>query len=159
MSQDIEDQRKRKRAINFIVGIILAALHVALPTNFLRGNWRFEKFSHTALMEACVRAELIAACIALVVTIAALVIIKRFSALPSLLMVLVGNCLCPIVFLQIFQHLFYSVMDNKWVASSGISDPRIILFEVLKLVGVNLYGGLFVGLILSLVLTASFAKD
>jgi hypothetical protein len=143
----------RKRIINFVIGLLLAALHAVASVNFLNDNWRFENFSGTSLMEACVRAGWLAAGLALTVTIAALVLVKRIKQIPSLLMVLLGNYLCPFGFLMIFQPLFHQAVDRYWVAPAGINDPKIILHEVLKLNAYDCFLGLFAGLVVSGVAT------
>jgi hypothetical protein len=65
----------RKRTINFVIGIVLAVLHAAASVNVLNDNWRFENFSGTSWMVACVRAGWMAAGLAITVTIVALVLV------------------------------------------------------------------------------------
>lgn len=147
MNPRTEDQRKRM--INFVIGLVLAALHAAASVNFLMNNSRFEEISSTPLMEASVRAGWIAASLALTVTIAVLVLVKRIKWLPSVLMVLIGNYLCPFSLLQIFQPLFNRAVNSYWTTSSLIPDPKLILYEVLKLNAVDCMFGLFAGLLVS----------
>lgn len=157
MNQRIEDPRKR--TINFVIGMILALLHVAYLMNYLKSNWRFDSFLGTALMESCLKAGFTASCIAIVVTVAVLILAKLIKSFPSLLMVLIGNYLCPIVFFQVFQPLFFRTVETQWVSLSGVPDPRIIPAELLKLFAVNSYIGLFAGLFVSMALVAVLANN
>jgi hypothetical protein len=77
MNQDF--QKRRKRTVNFTVGAILAALHAAASANFLMNDSRFEWVSDSALMASVVKAGMIAGGAGLIVTLAALVLIKRAS--------------------------------------------------------------------------------
>lgn len=147
MTQLIENHRKR--IINFVIGILLAMAHAVASVNFLSNNWRFENFSGTSLMEACVRAGWISAGLALTVTIAALVIVKRIKQIPAVLMVPVGNYLCPSCFFWIFQPLFHRAVDPYWANGPVIHDPKIILYELFKLNAVDCVLGLFAGLTVS----------
>lgn len=158
MTQQIEN--RRKRLINFVIGFLLAVLHAVASVNFLNSNWRFEDFSGTSLMEACIRACWIAASVALMVTIAALVLVKRIKQIPSLLMVPIGNYLCPWAFLMIFQSLFHRAVGRHWVSPAGIHDPQIILFEIIKLNAYDCFLGLFAGLVVSgLVTLAAYSSS
>jgi hypothetical protein len=58
MNQDV--QKRRKRTVNFTVGIILAALHAAAPANSLMNNSLLEWVSDSALMASVVKAGMIA---------------------------------------------------------------------------------------------------
>jgi len=147
MNQDV--QNRRKRTINFTVGAILAALHAAAPANFLMNDSRFEWVSDSALMASVVKAGMIAGGAGLIVTLAALVLINRARSLPPVLMVLVGNYLCPALFLMIFQSLFFSAVDAHRVKSPGGPDLRLILAETLKLNAMDCVFGLFAGLVVS----------
>src|SRR5215470_13744982 len=117
MNQDI--QKQRKRTINFTVGTILAALHAAVSANSLRNNSTLEWVSDSALSASVVKAGMIAGGAGLIVTLAALVLIKRARSLPPMLMVLVGNYLCPSLFLMIFQPLIFRTADAHRVNSPG----------------------------------------
>jgi hypothetical protein len=147
MNQDF--QKRRKRTVNFTVGAILAALHAAASANFLMNDSRFEWVSDSALMASVVKAGMIAGGAGLIVTLAALVLIKRASYLPPVLMVLVGNYLCPFLFLMIFQPLFFRVVDAHRVNSPGGPALRLILHETLKLNAMDCVLGLFAGLVVS----------
>jgi hypothetical protein len=147
MNQDV--QKRRKRTVNFTVGVILAALHAAAPANSLMNNSLFEWISDSALMASVVKAGMIAGGAGLIVTLAALVLIKRARYLPPVLMILAGNYLCPALFLMIFQPLFFSAVDAHRANSPGGPDLRLILFETLKLNAMDCVFGLFAGLFVS----------
>lgn len=149
MNQDV--QNRRKRTVNFTVGAILAALHAAAPANFLTNYSRFEWVSDSALMASFVKAGMIAGGAGLIVTLAALVLIKRARSLPPVLMVLVGNYLCPLLFLMIFQRRFFSAVKAHRVNSPGGPDLSLILAETLKLNAMDCVCGLFAGLVVSFV--------
>jgi lysylphosphatidylglycerol synthetase-like protein (DUF2156 family) len=131
MNQDI--QKQRKRTINFTVGTILAALHAAVSANSLRNNSTLEGVSDSALSASVVKAGMIAGGAGLIVTLAALVLIKRARFLPPVLMILVGNYLCPSLFLMIFRPLFFSAVDAHRVNSPRGADLSLILFQTVEL--------------------------
>src|SRR5262249_19943574 len=147
MNQDV--QNRRKRTVNFTVGAILGALHAAASANFLMNNSRFEWGSDSALMAFVVKAGMIAGGAGLIVTLAALVLIKRARSLPPMLMVLVGNYLCPSLFLMIFQPLIFRTVDAHRVNSPGGPNLMLILHETLKLNALDCVFGLFAGLVVS----------
>lgn len=140
---------RRNRTINCVIGILLATLHAAASVNFLMNSSRFEEISATPLMEACVKAAWIASGLALPLTVAVLVLVKRVKWLPSILMVLLGNYLCPFIFWQVFQPLFNKAVNSSWTKSSLLPDPHLILYEVLKLYVFDCMIGLFAGLVVS----------
>ena len=147
MNQDI--QKQRKRTINFTVGTILAALHAAVSANSLRNNSTLEWVSDSALSASVVKAGMIAGGAGLIVTLAALVLIKRVRFLPSMLMILVGNYLCPTLFLMIFQSLFFSAVDAHRVNSPGGPDLSLILAQTMELNAWDCLFGLFAGMFVS----------
>ena len=147
MNQDV--QKWRKRTVNFTVGGILAALHAAAPANSLMNNSLLERVSDSALMASVVKAGMIAGGAGLIVTLAALVLIKRARSLPPVLMILVSNYLCPSLFLMIFQPLFLSAVDAHRANSPGGPDLSMILRETLELNAMDCVFGLFAGLVVS----------
>lgn len=109
-------------------------------------------------MESCLKAALTASCLAFVVTVVVLVIGKGIKLIPSVVMVLVGNYLCIFVFSWVFDPLFSGIVESQWVASSGVPDPKIIRFELIKFSASNTYIGLFAGLLVSMALAAVLAN-
>lgn len=140
-----QTKNRHNRRINFIIGFSLAVLHAAAPVNFLMNNWRFKVFSGASLMGACLKAAWVASTLALIATTGALVLVKRVKWLPSVLMVLVGNYLCPLGFLWVFQRLFFKAVDN-YRTSSALIRPGLILAEVPKLNAFDCTVGIFIGL-------------
>jgi hypothetical protein len=131
MNQDV--QKRRKRTVNFTIGAILAALHAAASANSLMNNSLLEWVSDGALTTSVVKAGMIAGGAGLIVTLAALVLIKRARFLPPVLMILVGNYLCPSLFLMIFRPLFFSAVDAHRVNSPRGADLSLILFQTVEL--------------------------
>jgi hypothetical protein len=89
---------------------------------------------------------MIAGSAGLIVTLAALALIKRARFLPPMLMILVGNYLCPSLFLTIFQPLFFSAADAYRVNSPGGPDLSLILLKTNELNAWDCTFGLFAGL-------------
>jgi hypothetical protein len=147
MNQDV--QKRRERTVNFTIGAILAAIHAAASANSLMNNSLLEWVSDGALTASVVKAGMIAGGAGLIVTLAALVLIKRARVLPPVLMILVGNYLCPSLFLTIFRPLFFSAVDAHRVNSPRGPDLSLILFKTIELnawdCSFGLFAGLFVG--------------
>src|SRR5262249_21031444 len=131
MNQDV--QKRRERTVNFTIGAILAALHAAAPAYSLMNNSRYEWVSDSALRASLVNAGMIAGGVGLLVTLAALVLIKRVRFLQPMLMILVGNYLCPTLFHMIFRPLFFSAVDAHRVNSPGGPDLSLILAQTTEL--------------------------
>ena len=151
MTQRIENQRNR--LINFLIGLALAILHAVAAVNFLTNNSRFADFSGTPLMAALVKAVWLASVPALAVTIVLLALVKRIKQFPSVLMVLMGNYLCPLLLAFIFQTLFYRAVSSHWTNSAEISNPKLILYELFKLNAYDCILGLLAGITLSGLMT------
>ena len=95
------------------------------------------------------KAGMIAGGAGLIVTLAALVLIKRVRFLPPILMILVGNSLCPYLFLMIFRSLFLRVVNAHRVNSPGGPDLSLILFQTVELNAWDFLFGLFAGFFMS----------
>jgi hypothetical protein len=147
MDQDV--QKRRKRTVNFTVGAILATLHAAAPAAYLMNNSWLEWVSDSALTASVVKAGMIAGGAGLIVTLAALVLIKRARSLPPVLMILVGNYLGAALFFMIFQHLFFSAVNAHRVNSPGGPDLSLILRQTMKLNARDCVFGLIAGLFVS----------
>src|SRR5262249_50355534 len=143
MNQDV--QKRREQTVNFTIGAILATLHAAASANSLMNNSLLEWVSDDALTASLVKGGMIASGVSLIVTLAALVLIKRARSLPPVLMILVGNYLCPFLILIIFRSLFFSAVDAHRVNSPGVPDLGLILAQTGELSAWDCVFGLFAG--------------
>jgi hypothetical protein len=144
MSQWIETPRYR--IANFAIGTGLAVMQAEYLINFAGNYWQVEKAAIMPLIEACLRAGWIAGCLALTVTILTLVLARCFKRLTSVAMILIGNFLVPMVFSEIFRHLFFKALNSVSTNSNQIIDTKLLFAEMALANGVSSGIGIYAGI-------------